>query len=99
MRVEHHNAGAAFGTPENFRFDGVQRWINREIEAPNTARVRLRRRRAALGTRDRRSAPDILRCVADIPRRSRASSCFVNAHMRVLSANRRLSWKFSDRSG
>lgn len=99
MRVEYHNAGAAFGTPENFRFDGVQRWVSREIEAPNTARVHLCRRRAATGTRDRRIAPDIHRCAADIPRRSRANSYLANAHMRLLSANRRWSWKFSDRSG
>lgn len=88
MRVEHHNAGAAFGTPENFRFGGVQRWVSREIEAPNTARVRLGRRRAGLGTLDRHISPDIPRCAADIPRRSRASSYLANAHMRVLNANR-----------
>ncbi len=95
MRVEHHNAGAAFGTPEYFRFGGVQRWINREIEAPNTARVHLCRRQAGPEIRDWHTPLDIPRCAADIPRRSRASSYLANAHMRFESANRRWSWKFS----
>ena len=91
MRIEHHDAGAAFGTPENFGLSGVQRWVSREIEAPNTARVRLCRRRAWPEIRDRHTPLDSPRCAADIPRRSRASSYLANAHMRLLSANRRLS--------
>jgi hypothetical protein len=99
MLDENHNVRARFLTPEDVCFSSVQRWINREIEAPNTARVRLGRRRAWPETGDWHTPPDIPRSAVNIPKRSRANSYLANAHMRVQSANRQSSWKFSSWSG